>query len=81
MLEQALAGKGIEYRVDENVVYLSKTSSPSTASASVQSAQQADTKTVTGTVVDAAGIPLIGVSVLEVGTTNGSITDLMVILR
>ena len=76
VLEQALAGKGIEYRVDENVVYLSKTSSPSTASASVQSAQQADTKTVTGTVVDAAGIPLIGVSVLEVGTTNGSITDL-----
>ena len=32
--------------------------------------------TVTGTVKDQSGMPLIGVSVVEKGTTNGSITDL-----
>lgn len=30
---------------------------------------------VSGTVLDAAGEPLIGVSVLEVGTSNGAVTD------
>ncbi len=33
------------------------------------------TKTVTGTVVDAAGIPVIGANVIVKGTTNGTITD------
>ncbi|WP_192832078.1 carboxypeptidase-like regulatory domain-containing protein, partial [Segatella buccae] len=31
--------------------------------------------TVTGTVVDATGEAIIGASVLEVGTTNGAVTD------
>lgn len=30
---------------------------------------------VTGTVVDAENEPLIGVNILEEGTTNGNITD------
>ena len=34
----------------------------------------AQAKTVTGTVVDAIGEPIIGASVLEMGTTNGTIT-------
>lgn len=38
--------------------------------------QQASKITVQGTVIDAQGEPLIGVSVLEVGTTNGAITDI-----
>lgn len=33
-------------------------------------------KTVTGTVVDATGEPLIGASVLQQGTSNGVITDI-----
>ena len=32
-------------------------------------------KTVTGTVVDATGEPMIGVSILVDGTTNGGVTD------
>ena len=35
----------------------------------------AETKAVTGVVVDATGEPIIGASVLEIGTTNGTITD------
>lgn len=33
---------------------------------------------VSGTVKDANGEPLIGVSVMEVGTNNGAVTDIMV---
>lgn len=36
----------------------------------------AQTKTITGTVVDATNEPVIGASVVETGTTNGTITDL-----
>ena len=32
--------------------------------------------TITGKVVDAKGEPLVGVSVLEQGTTNGTVTDM-----
>lgn len=32
--------------------------------------------TITGTVKDQSGEPLIGVNVMEKGTTNGSITDM-----
>lgn len=37
--------------------------------------QQADKFPCTGSVVDSKGEPLIGVSILEEGTTNGTITD------
>ena len=48
-------------------------SSNATAAESVQDVQQA-TKKITGTVVDAMG-PVIGASVVEKGTTNGTVTD------
>lgn len=38
--------------------------------------QQSAKITTQGTIVDAQGEPLIGVSILEVGTTNGAITDI-----
>ena len=49
-------------------------SSTASAADSVLEVQQA-TKRITGTVVDAQG-PIIGASVLEKGTTNGTVTDL-----
>ena len=36
----------------------------------------AQTKSITGVVTDGAGEPIIGASVIEVGTTNGVITDI-----
>lgn len=36
---------------------------------------------VKGTVLDASGMTVIGASVLEKGTTNGVITDMMVTLN
>lgn len=36
----------------------------------------AQNKSITGTVVDAQGSPMIGVAVMEKGTSNGTITDL-----
>ena len=49
-------------------------SSNANAAESPQEVQQA-TKKITGTVVDAQG-PVIGASVVEKGTTNGTVTDL-----
>ena len=39
-------------------------------------AEQLQTITVTGVVLDATGEPIIGASVVEKGTTNGGITDI-----
>lgn len=41
----------------------------------MQISAQADQLTIQGVVVDGKGEPLIGVSILEKGTTNGTITD------
>lgn len=38
-------------------------------------AEQMQTQTATGLVTDANGEPIIGASVIEKGTTNGTITD------
>lgn len=37
---------------------------------------QQQQKQVSGTVVDAQGLPVIGANIIEEGTTNGTITDL-----
>ena len=44
------------------------------------SSLQADKFKVSGIVKDATGEPVIGASVVEKGTTNGTVTDWMVIL-
>ena len=45
------------------------------AAAASQQSDEASVVTVQGTVVDATGLPLIGASVVEQGTLNGTITD------
>lgn len=44
-------------------------------SAGATNAQNSGRKTITGSVVDGGGAPVIGASVIEQGTTNGIITD------
>ena len=71
VLSKALSGKNISYKIDDKVVYLSMENSTVKKSP----AQSAAKKTITGRIVDATGEPLIGVTIMEKGTTNGSITD------
>ena len=72
VLEKALAGKDISYKVDENVVYLSK---PGEQVPAVKQ-QGGPEKKVTGKIVDENGEPLIGVSIVVKGTTSGTVTDI-----
>ncbi len=66
VLNQMFAGTDIAYAVQGNNILLLK------KDAMIQ--QQANV--VKGTVVDEAGIPIIGANVIIKGTTNGTITDM-----
>ena len=50
-------------------------SAEAAANSPLQQSDEASIVTVQGTVVDATGLPLIGASVVEQGTLNGTITD------
>lgn len=71
VLNTLLKNKDISYKIEENIIYLSEKEN----SDSLQQ-QSGKERTITGQVVDAKGEPLIGVSILVKGTTDGAITDL-----
>ena len=58
---------GVDYRFEKNYITLVKR---------VESNDQADKRQVRGKVTDASGEPVIGATVMEKGTTNGTITDI-----
>lgn len=69
VLSAIFDGTNISYAMEgSNIMLMEK---PST-----ESAPQQDTRQITGTVVDAAGVPVIGANVMVKGTTNGTITDI-----
>lgn len=68
ILDAVFSGTNVGYSVVENRIVLSVKSSNPVIS-------QKGNK-ITGTVVDAAGIPIIGANVMVKGTTNGAVTDI-----
>lgn len=67
ILEKVLSGLDVTYKIEDNIVYLSK-------QADASSPKHA-TGQLTGKITDANGEPLIGVNVSVKGTTNGTISD------
>ena len=64
-MQKVLAGKELNYKMEsDNVVVLLH-----------KEAVSQKTKTITGTIVDSSGEPVIGASIVVKGTTNGTITD------
>lgn len=68
VLQQVFAGVNIEYKILDNKIVL--------AAKETESAQQKKERTISGTVKDKNGEPLIGVSIREKGSGNGTITNL-----
>ena len=71
VLNTLLKNKDISYKIEDNIIYLSE---KEVSSGNQQ--QVGKEQTVTGQVIDSKGEPLIGVSILVKGTTDGAITDL-----
>lgn len=76
VLNKLFAGTDITYKIVDDVVYLSK--GKATEQQKKQQAQQrtSESHKIEGTVTDANGEPLIGVSVQVKGSTLGAVTDL-----
>nr|WP_320037477.1 SusC/RagA family TonB-linked outer membrane protein [uncultured Bacteroides sp.] len=70
-LELILKGKGIIYKIEDNIVYLSENKQFKPNQEKVSKKHK-----ITGKVIDNNGDPLIGVNVIEKGSTNGIITDI-----
>lgn len=70
VLDKLLSGKNVTYEISGKKVYLK---AQNTSEAVQQGGKK---KRLSGVVVDETGMPVIGVSVLVKGTTNGVITDL-----
>ena len=75
VLDKLFAGTGISYKIIDNVVYLSREGSQAQPKKSA-SQKPGEPRTIAGTVTDANGEPLIGVSVMVKGTSHGAVTDI-----
>jgi len=75
-LNEAFEGTDIGYDFENNYIVMMKKTrrNASTVAEMIRSAQQQG-KTITGKVVDVNGEPIIGANIIEVGTTNGTVTD------
>lgn len=68
VLDNVFRGTNVSYSVkDKNIIFSLKEQS---------SAVSQQDKKITGTVIDASGMPIIGANIMVKGTTNGTITDM-----
>lgn len=61
-----ILGPNVSVQIKDKMIIISKE----------QKQQSGRTKTITGTVLDTNGLPVIGATIMEKGTTNGAITDI-----
>lgn len=73
VLKKLFTNQGIRYSIENNHVVLYKEKTPNKNSVTTSNSQT--NRKVTGTVCDKLG-PIIGASIFEKGTTNGTITDM-----
>ena len=71
VLNQLLKGKGISFKVEDNVVYLRKENAPVTKEKVNDSKRK-----ITGKVLDESKQPMIGVTVAIKGSTTRAVTDI-----
>jgi len=77
VLNSLLRNKDINYSMEGNHIILSVLEKiGETDNKIVEIIQQQQKKTITGTIVDINGEPIIGANVVEAGTTNGTVTDI-----
>lgn len=69
VLSQVLSAKGLSYKVSNKTLVIVKAPGKN-------SSVKQPVKTISGVVIDEAGIPVIGANVVVKGTTNGTITDI-----
>ncbi len=70
LLQEFLRGRNMKYEFTNNYIVFSK------ASENRKIAQQQNKRRITGTVVSQSGESIIGASIKEAGTSNGTITDI-----
>jgi len=75
VLYSILENKDMNYSMEGNHILLSTVENVNSEEISSIITQQ-QKKQITGTVVDEAGIPVIGANIIERGTTNGTVTDI-----
>lgn len=61
-----ILGPNVSVQIKDKMIIISKK----------QKQQSGKTKTITGTVLDTNGLPVIGATIMEKGTTNGAVTDI-----
>ena len=79
-MKNILSSTGMTFEISNNQIVLVPEKKSTVKDVSVAVVQQ-QTYTVKGTVVDNLGEPVPGANVVEKGTTNGIITDMMVLFH
>lgn len=75
VLNSMLKDKDMKYSMEGNHIILSTNKNESPENQIEANTQQQQKKRISGTVLDENGQPIIGANIVEVGTTNGTVTD------